>query len=399
MWEYISLRISLQGTPNGYRPRGGVAPRMQAAASLKQTITHLFDAVRFADHARELEESARNVEGDLETSLNKLEAQTEEVSNLLAAMKVEQDSVLKELSLQLEGFLSTAKEQAKSKLQKKARQQLEDYGRAASSEKDKALKSLEAFFASDPLPVVENIVQVRLNEGIYEARSRCECEGGMKYDFRLAAQNSRLFNQPFTLAQLGYELKVPVRFSRALLSKTRVPGFERLDQYILADAETSGGKLRANFDKSGNGAKMKVLTSGNQEGGFVGLEYNDQIQAVNVMNDPSLVAFVDIEAIKRAAGDLVTELVDLSKKKVALLRFSTNGEDKLDSLSCHEVLQKVLDIMGPAYKAVIKKVTAGMPAGETGEELNLDFVKGRTKALGGELAKSVSQLLGLSASQ
>jgi hypothetical protein len=370
---------------------------MQAAASLKQTITHLFDAVRFADHARELEESARSVEGDLETALNKLESQTEEFSNLLAAMKVEQESVLRELSQQLEGFLGTAKGQAKNKLQKRARQQLEDYRMAASSERDKALKSLEAYLASDPLPIVESVIQVRLNEGVYDARSRYECEGGMKYDFRLASQNSRFFHQPFVLSQLGYDLKVPVRFSRAVLSKTRVPGFERLDQYVLADAETSGGKLRANFEKSGNGAKMKVVTSGSQEDGFVGLEYSDQIQAVNVMNDPSLVAFVDIGAIKKAAGELVVELTDLSKKKVALLRLSANGEESLDDLGYHEVLETVLRVMGPTYRGVVKRVAAGLPADESGEELSLEFVKARTKLLGGELSKSVSQVLGLPA--
>lgn len=372
---------------------------MQAAASLKQTVTHLFDAVRFADHAKELEESARSVEGDLETALSKLEAQTEELSNFLASMKVEQESVLRELSHQLEGFLGTAKEQAKNKLQKRAKERLEDYGKSASSEKDKALKSLEAYFASDPLPIIENVVQVRLKEGVYEARSRCECEGGMRYDFRLAAQNSRVFHQPIILSQLGYDLRIPVRFSRALLSKTRVPGFERLDQYVLADAETSGGRLRANFEKAGNGAKMKVVTSGNQEDGFVGLEYNDQIQAVNVMNDPSLGAFVDVEAVKKAAGELVSELADLSKKKVALLRLSTNGEQTLDDLGCRQVLEKVLGVMGPTYKALVKRVAAGLPADDTGEELSLEFVKDRIKVLGMDLSKSVSQSLGLSGTQ
>jgi hypothetical protein len=367
---------------------------MEASASLKQTMTHLFDAVRFADHANELEESARSVEGDLEAALNKLEAQTEELANLLAALKVEKEVVLRDLSQQVGGFLATAKEQAKSKLQKGAKQELEDYRRTISSEKDKALKSLEAYFASDPLPILENVIQVRLSDGVYEARSRYECEGGIRYDFRLAAQNSRVFHQPFVFSQLGYELRIPVRFSRALLSKTRTPGYERLDQYVLADAEASGGKLRANFEKPGNGAKLKLVTSGSEGDNFVSLEYSDQVQAVNVINDPSLVAFVDIDAVKKAAEELVTELNDLSKKKVALLRLSLEGEESLDSVSCREILQKVMSIMGPRYRASVKKLTAGTPA-ENGEELDIDYLKGRLRLLGGDLSKSMSQALGL----
>jgi F0F1-type ATP synthase membrane subunit b/b' len=367
---------------------------MQTAASLKQTITHLFDAVRFSDHVKELEDSARNIEGDLQMALNKLEAQTEELTNLLAAMKVEKESVLKDLSQQVDGFLATAKEHAKAKLEKSATQQLEDFRRAIATERDKALKSLEAYFASDPVPVVENLIQVRLNEGVYEARSRYECEGNIRYDFRLAAQNSRIFHQPFSFSQLGYELRVPVRFSKALLSKTRTPGFERLDQYVLADAETSGGRLRANFEKPGNGAKLKVVTSGNQADGFIGMEYSDQIQAVNVMNDPSLVAFVDMDALKKATGELVTELADLASKKVALLRLTTNGEQPLSEINCRELLQKVIGVMGPAYRASIKRIATGVPMG-SGDDIDFEFVQGRLKVLGGELSSSVSQSLGL----
>ena len=367
---------------------------MEASASLKQTLSHLFDAVRSADHANELEESARSVEGDLEESLNKLEAQTEEVGNMLAALKVEKEPVLREVGQQVEGFLATAKEQAKGKLQKGAKERLEDYRRTVSGEKDKALKSLEAYFASDPLPVIENVVQVRLSEGVYEARSSYECEGGIKYDFRLAAQNSRVFHEPILFSQLGYELRVPVRFSRALLSKTRTPGFERLDQYVLADAEASGGRLRANFEKQGNGARLKMVTSGSQEDGFVSIEYSDQVQAVNVMNDPSLVAFVDLEAIRKAAAEVVTELNDLAKRKVALLRLSINGDQSLENVNCREILQKVMSVMGSRYRAVVKKVTTGVPL-ENGEELEMEYLKGRLRLRGGDLSKTISQGLGL----
>ena len=309
-------------------------------------------------------------------------------------MKVDKEPLLRELAQQVEGFLATAKEQAKGKLQKGARQQLEDYRSAISSEKDKALKSLEAYFASDPIPIVENVIQVRLSDGVYEARSRYECEGGIKYDFRLAAQNSRVFDHQFSLSQLGYELKVPVRFARALLSKTRTPGFERLDQYVLADAEASGTRIRANFEKPGNGAKIKVVTSGIDQGGFVSLEYSDQLQSVSVMNDPSLVAYVDTEVLKKAAGELVAELNDLSKKKVALLRLSTNGEQNLGEVNCRAVLEKVISVMGPAYRSSIRKIASGIPTG-AGDDLDLEYVRGRLKVLGGELSNSMTQVLGL----
>ncbi len=368
---------------------------MDAAESLKETVTHLFDAVRYSVQAEDMEQAAKKTEVDLETDLNALESQTEEVSYLVSSMKTGTGEPFKELSIQIQEFLVTAKEQAKDKLERKAKEEVEEYRSTASSEKDKALKSLEAYFASDPLPVIENIAQVRLSEELYEARSRCECEGGIKYDFRLAAQNSKLFHQPLTLSDLGHEIKVPVRFSRALLGKSRVPGFEKLDQYVLASAESSGGRLRATFQKSGNGSKMKVITSGDKDDGFVGLEYSDQVQAVNVMNDPSLVAYVDLEAIKKAAAELVRELVDLSKKKVALLRFSLNEEAALDDLNYREILQTVLTVMGPSYRALVKKISSGTPIPDTNGDLTVGFIQERLKALGGELSKSVSQSLGL----
>jgi hypothetical protein len=362
---------------------------MEVGASLRQTVTHLFDAVRYGTHAKELDEEFRGTEEGLQTELAMLEVKTEEIMNLVSSMKNASEDAIRGLSTQLEEFLSTAKAQAIDKLERKARKEMEDYRNTAASERDKAIKSLEAYLASDPLPVVENVVQVRLTEGLYEARSRYECEGGLKYDFRLAAQNSRFFDHELTLSKLGYELKVPVRFSRALL-KGRVPGFERLDQYVLVDAETSGGRIRANFERAGNTAKLKVVTSGSDDHGFVGLEYSDQTESVNVMNDPSLLAHVDLDIIRKAMGDLVKELSELAKKKVALLRFSLNGEESLDEVDFHAVLQMVLNILGPSYSSLVKKISAGSPT----DDLSRGFLEERLKVLGG-LSGPVAQSLGL----
>jgi hypothetical protein len=371
---------------------------MEAADSLRQTLTHLFDAVRYSDHANDLEEASRAADGRLQADLGKLEKMSEEVSNMVSSLESESAGALKELAQQLEGFLTTAIEQAKEKLQRSVKEEFEGYTRSRESERDKALKSLEAFLATDPLPVIENLVEVRLQEGLYEAKSRCECEGGMKYEFRLAAHNTRLFQQEFALSQLGYELKVPVRFSRAILKKGRVPGFERLDQYILASAETSGGKIRASFQKADDGANLKVVTSGSKPEDFVGLEYSDQSVAVNVMNDPALTAHIDLQGIKKAMGDIVNEMTDLSKKKVALLKLTMDGEEPLNDVDYRRILQEVLKLLGPSYKNVIQKVSASGPKNGGGNSLSLSFIQERLKVLG-ELSVTVSQALGLQANQ
>jgi hypothetical protein len=367
---------------------------MEAADSLKQTLTHLFDAVRYSDHADDLEEASRAADSRLQADLGKLEKMSEEVSNMVSSLEAESAAALKELAQQLEGFLTTAIEQAKEKLQRTLKDEFEGYTHSRESERDKALKSLEAFLASDPLPVIENLVEVRLQEGLYEARSRCECEGGMKYEFRLAAHNSRLFQQEMTLSQLGYEIKVPVRFSRALLKKGRVPGFERLDQYVLVSAETSGGKIRATFQKADDGATLKIVTSGPKPEDFVGLEYGDRSVAVNVMNDPALSAHVDLQGIKKAVGDIVGEMNDLSKKKVALLKLTLDGEEPLNDMDYRRILQEVLKLLGPSYKTVVQKVSAPGQKGGGGDGLSLSFIQERLKVLG-ELSPTVSQALGL----
>lgn len=366
---------------------------MDPEASLKQTATHLFDAVRYSNHARELEEAARSAEATRDAELSKLEGKLEELSKILASMKSGSAEALGQLSDQVREFLGTAKEQAEEKLRNKAKEQLEEHRARAYSERDKALKSLEAYLVSDPLPIIENVVQVRLVEGLYEAHSRYECEGGIKYDFGLSAQNSRLFHQELSLSQFGYELKIPVRFSRALLKKGRVPGFERLDQYFLVNAETSDGRIHASFHKPGNGTSLKVVTSGSKQDDFVGIEYHDQSETVNVMNDHALAAYVDLASIRKAMGELVAGLGDVAEKKVALLRFSLDGEESLDNLDYQKILQSVLSVLGPSYRGVLKKVSGKTgPVGKEG--LSMSFVQERLKVLGG-LSGPVSETLGL----
>ncbi len=365
---------------------------METAASLKLTVTHLFDAVRSSGRARSDEEAAKAAEGDLEADLNRLESYFEELSNLISTVKGDPKDAFKDLSAQMESFLAMAKAQAREKLQRKSKEAVEGFRRTASAERDKAVKSLEAYLAASPLPLIESSVGVSFVDGVYQAKSAYEAEGGMKYDFRLASQNSKLFHRPLTLSQLGYELKIPVRFSKALLGKSRVPGYERLDQYLLVDAETSGERIRAGFQKQGNGAELKVTASGTDGNGFLGIEYSDETQAVNVMNDPALGAYVDLQGVRRAMGDLVSELEELAKSKVALVRLTTNGNHRLEEVDCLTVLKAVLAVMGPSYRTLLKQIASDIPT--QADEVSVDFVRERLKVLG-DAAGTAASVLGL----
>jgi len=367
---------------------------MESVASLRQTVTHLFDAVRYSNRAKELEVSAVAAERKMEVELSKLDDQTGAIASQIDAMKGESSYELKELSRQLDEFLETAKGMARDKIEKSAKTELEDIRRRAGSERDKALKALEAFLASDPLPVTDFLVQVRLAEGVYEARSRYECDGGIRYDFRLASQESRLFRQELVLSEFGYELKVPVRLSRAILKKQMVPGFERLDQYILSNAETSGGKITANFKKAGNGANLKIVTSGSGENDFLGLEYTDGAEAVNVMNDPSLGSYLDLTGFRSAAALITGELDEMSKKKVALLKLTIHGEDPLVVLDYQKVLETVLEVLGPSFRDVVNKLAKSpSPSGPVPNgTMTLGFIQERLKVLGSTGPKIAAQL-------
>ncbi|MDA4128734.1 MAG: OmpH family outer membrane protein [Thaumarchaeota archaeon] len=367
---------------------------MTELVSLKQTVTHLFDAVWYSKHAQDLEEDAKNTDRQLEKDREELQSKIDEISRILLPMKDEAEEPLRDLARKLTDFASAAVDQAKSKLEKKAKTQIAEYVETASSERAKAVMSLEAYLASDPLPVLDNVVRVKLVEGSYVAQMSYECEGGVKYEFALALQNSKLFHEGLNVSQLGHEVKIPVRLGRTLLKKERVPGFERLDQYVLTDAEWSNGKILTTFRKPDGDTEFRIVYAGSGGQGFVGIEYRDKTQTVNVMNDPNLSAFVDIETIKLVMNELMSEIAELKNNKISLLKLTSGDEDLLQTLHCYDLLQSVFKIIGPDYRTLVKGLSASQESSTPTGELNLRFIQERLRILG-DLSKPVSQLLGL----
>jgi hypothetical protein len=366
---------------------------MEDHASLRQTLTHLFDAVRHGRNFRDLADSAKAIENRLQDQLTRLEVNSGELYSLLASMKRDPEEPIRLLGQQVEAFLQTAKQQARSKLENAASGELRQARASMSSEKDKAVKSLEAYLATSPLPLTDSTTALRFDDKTYVAQADFECEGGLTYEFGLATQNSKYFHGEFMLSQFGSELKVPVRFGRTLL-KGRVPGFERLDQYLLTNAELSNGKLRASFQKMGGDATFKVVMSGFGKDDFCGIEYVDPGGTVNIMTDLSLMVHVDIDSLKAAMSRLASELNAVAGMKVTLLRSSLDGEDLLETLDCYKLLEMVMRVLGPKYRTLLEKLPEKQISGKSGEELSLMFVKERLRLLG-DFSKPVSQLLGV----
>jgi hypothetical protein len=365
--------------------------------SLREVLTNLVDAVRYAQHANETEAKKRKVEEDAA-------AQIQKIDGFVVRLSTELDDLVSELgSGNVEGltgkvskFVQVAMEQTKFSISHEAERKAEELSAAASLERTRALKSLEAFLASTPLPVIESVVSVKLVDSVYVSKCRYHCEGNIDYEFSLGTQNSRLFQQQFRLAELTGQLKVPVRLGKTWSRREPIPHFERLDRYILTSAELTDRNLMIELEAPDGGSRFRIVHSKGTTQDFSSIEFSEERGTVNVLEDPGLNIHVDFKAIKSTIDEISAELASLEKNRITLARLLADGDDVLEELAVFRFLQNVLETMQPTYRTIIGRISAGEALGSPEALLDLRMVKQRVKLLGQD-GKAVSDLLGVRA--
>jgi len=365
-----------------------------AVDSLEQTITHLFDAVRYSEQVNGLEEQARALSAGTTNGLAMMEAYARQSKAALEKMAEGIGAeYAQQLSSQITEFVKTAVEQAKSKANSDLAQQLSEIKSKVESEKDKTIKSLESYFIPSPLPLIERVLTVKKGDSGYEANISYSCKGGTKYSFALATANSSFFHDEFTFSLFDKKLSIPIALTKTWIRKEASPRYEKLDRYALAWAEVTDTHTIVDFSNSETQSKVRMVSSTPNAQGLTTVEYSEGNEVTNVTTDTGLNKHLDTKAVTEALLRLRSEVLMLEKNKAALTELSSDGEDILKSLNCDDLLSRVLRLMSSPYRTLIQKMNI-KPLQTKKGELSTAMFRERLALLGPSSA-IVREALGL----
>ncbi|MGP8125006.1 MAG: hypothetical protein ACLQEQ_03940 [Nitrososphaerales archaeon] len=365
--------------------------------SLKQVVTNLFDAVRSSDQQHEAEARAKSLKDEFASTSLRLDTFAKSVADStgVLAEQVPEDYA-RVMANQVNEFVRAAADQAKAKGSSEVAREMSEAGSEAASSRTKALKSLEAYLGSNPLPVVDRLVTVKLVDGGYQAHATYTCKGNVTYRFNLGTQSSKLLGSEFKLSRVKRKLNIPVGLGKTWIRKEQVPRYEKLEQYSLKSAEASSRHLIAEFFDEEARTAVRMSAAGQEGGGFTSVEFIDGTEVVNVTTDAGLNKFLDSTAVTAIMNSIWAELIQVEASRVALTEVTTGGRDILEKMECESLLRTVLTVMGPIYKGILDGSTERQPEGNEAE-MSLSFVRERLSLLGESASQQVQSALAIDA--
>jgi hypothetical protein len=350
--------------------------------SLEQTVTHLFDAVRYSEQVAALKIEAKLAAELSKARISKLEGVEAEVSGAVNRLSEQEKSeYVNQMATQIKEFVKAAVEQARTKALDEAQLELAEIESQDTSVRTKLAKSLESYFVSNPLPLMDLQVDVKMGESGYDAQAKYTCKGGVSYRFSLATQNSKFFHRGFRLAALGRKLNLPVELQRNWLKKEPAPRYEKLERYDLREAEVTDRHIIVEFFNEESKASVRISSAGAEGEGLPTIEYTEDGTVTNITTDTGLNKFVDSKEMTASIRQLRSEILSLEKNKVALSDLNSKGEEVLESLNCTGLLGAILKLMGPSYRQIVQSL-ASKPMKSRNGEMSLSLIKERIALLG-----------------
>jgi hypothetical protein len=375
------------------------------ALGLKQGFSSLVDAMRFSQRLDQLKKEIVSLDREREKKLLALENLLQDLSSRISDSR---ESLGKdytyELSKQIPPFSKAVAENVTKKIELYYSRALKETRSLIDSEKTKTYKSIESFLSTSPLPVLDTVIHQKFSEGAYSAKCNYRCTNDIRYEFSLDTKKNPIFGQEFKISSLGYEVKLPVSLGKSWLKKGPTPEYERLDQYVLTEAEATEGHLIAHFAHPEREAQVRMVYTRQELSGSspsqLEINYKDSERDVDITREPSLNRFLKIEGAVKAMERIWMAAAELEKnKKLGLIALSCKGKDVLEQLDVSDFFDVSWKIIAPT---VMKAFKNSAPTDHlthpstSSSESPLDETYVREKvALLGESGSTVLIMLGL----
>ena len=362
-------------------------------SSVALSFSSLVDSMRYLQKGRELDEKIDELKVATEKKLESLDTLKSEISKLVER-QIDNlgEPRVTELSKQIMGFSTTAIDQMKQKINQETQKQHNALVSDSNSEKTKTMKSLEAFLSTSPLPLIEHSLVLTLQDMAYSARARYTCQDNIQYEFTLDTKVSPFFRAPFKLGEFDHSLKVPVGLGKSWLKKNPVPDFQRLEHYVIYNAEATESSLILECSDTEKEARLKVVYTKQGNHTSLTLVHSQGDNTVDITSEPSLNTHLDSESFVRSMERIWLGINDLERKKISLSRITCDEKSVLEDLSSVEFLTKAWKAIAPRVRDAMK-VRGDKPTTES-EVLDEKTVREKLKTLGPQ-AEQIASLLRL----
>jgi hypothetical protein len=345
-----------------------------SSASVKQAFLNLIDAMKFAQRFGEISSKVVEIEQLSRKRAEALDKLAAQIADLISSTKeVLGDDNTIELSKQIVSFSTLAVEQAKKKVGEQSATEHANLLGSEDAEKTKTFKAIEDLLASTPFQVHDKTISLKLVEGAYDAKCLYVCEEGIQYEFALDCKQSFDFKKEFKLSGFGREVKIPINLGKSWLKKQPVPGYERLDSYILSSVEASDGNVIASFNHPQREASIKLVYSKRDSRSSLAVEFNELNHKVVVTSDASLNKFLETDIVSNQMGQLWLSLQDLENYRSGLIKLTRKDQNVLQS-------GDYLEFFASAWKVIAPKISTLLKEGDP--EFNEKIAREKIASLG-----------------
>ena len=361
----------------------------QSTRNLKQAFSSLIDAMKDAQRMHEVEAKMRETEDSNKARLAALLKLQEDITGVVMSL---QDSLGKDVAADLEKHVSSlslvAIDLSRKKLEDRYSTTLKDNQIAYDIEKTKTFKSMEAFLATMPFPLLDKAISLRSVSGAYAANVRYDCANNIQYEFSLDCKRSGVLNKNYVLTSPEGEIKVPVAMGKSFLKKEPAPDYEALEHYVLSVSEATEPHLASTYAYADKSSSITIINSKRDAHVSMTVEYVTTGARTSITSEPALNKFLNSEQIEKASEALWRSILELENFKMDLVKLISDGkvvfeDEKLDP---GQFLTKAWTIIEPEVQAAAKQgaLTAEGSAASPGQEsgLNEAFVRQKISILG-----------------
>jgi len=280
------------------------------------------------------------------------------VENAIAgavARSKEQETILK-YSEKSKEFLKKFIEEGKAKFSDEIFREIEEFEKKVDEADEENRKTLEFFFISDPIPIINKKYTLKVTDEGYSAKVQIDCEDEISSVFEIASSEIPFWDGHVKAYDFVRGVEIPARMKKPFLKKELVPDIVSIDNYLLCDLVLSGKELEVVFRKRLDTSAERFRLRMDLENFAVEVYHAEENGAEkNIQAIPELKEALNTFRLRELGEKIVEQVSILYPKKQRLEALYLGSKDVLEENLVFELMQEVAELFAPTVAEIKKR--------------------------------------------